>query len=104
MQYPARMGEVNGPGQRQQQLGRLDTGDGRGAGLEPLGEVVSRTIGQGNVANRPDLTGLVDRHQVGMVQPGGSAGFALKAAQALGVGQGALRGIFRATSRQSVGS
>lgn len=73
-----------GDGVRQlnQQLG----GDpGRGAGrmmfLQPGRQRGAGTIGRGDVAESVGFAGLVDRHDMGMVQSGRSAGFTMKTLQ-----------------------
>jgi hypothetical protein len=72
-------------GERQYELSCSVTGNGRGASLEKHRKGVARTIGQGDIVHGSELTSLVDGDEIGMIQPGRGACFALKPRQAFRV-------------------
>jgi hypothetical protein len=47
--------------------------------FQPLGQGQARAVGRGDVADRADLSRLIHRHHLGVLQPGGGAGLALEA-------------------------
>ena len=71
VQHPPAVHVVDRLGRRGHQLGRRPGVHRSGMVLEPGGQAPAGAVGAGDVADRPVLAGLVDRHQVGVVQPGG---------------------------------
>ena len=85
------VGQRGGPGR-----GRA-VRHGRVLGLEPLAEAgPGAELGGDEVAERPELAGVEDADDVGMVEPGGGLGLAEEAADVVGaehaLGQGHLEG------------
>jgi hypothetical protein len=83
------MGDVDGPGQRLDQLGGLVGQPGRA--VEPAGEAAALDKLQGEEGQAVVLANLVDLHDVGVLQAGDRLGLGLEAAQLLAAGVAAAQ-------------
>jgi serine/threonine protein kinase len=82
------VGVLHRVGQRGHQLRRRPRWHWLGLRLEPGGERAARAVGRGDVAERASLADFVDRHHVGMIQPGSCLPLAQEALAQVGVDHG----------------
>jgi hypothetical protein len=73
------VGVLDRVGQQGDEGGGFGKRDRLGARLEPLGQRDAGAVGRDEETARLDLAHLVDRHQVGVVEPGGGARLAVEA-------------------------
>ena len=88
MEDAALVGVLHRVGQRGKHLRGQSRRDEATTIAQPGGHRGSFAIGRGQIADGPNLAGLVERHDVGMVQGRGSAGVTDKPSAGLDIEQG----------------
>ena len=74
------VGVLDAVAQKRDQVGSQSQGDRGFAACQPVGKGPARAIGRNDVTKRPGLADFKDREDVGVVEPGGSAGFSQETA------------------------